>query len=144
MADLVKNAETALAGEQAPYLAGPALTQNSSETHIDRLASHDDDKLSRVPTADVEKDGETGTSAEEDTGILTGFRLYAVFLSLMLACFLFALDQSVSLIRMLVSLMPESRRCRREKEWPWHIFKPARLSPSSLIYLTHHHSCFLN
>jgi hypothetical protein len=96
MADLGKTAEAGLAAEQAPYLAGPALTQTSSRTRIEEEHNGEDGKLSRTHTTDVEKDGKTATPEEEDTGLLTGFRLYAVFLALMLACFLFALDQSVS------------------------------------------------
>ena len=96
MADLGKTAEAGLAAEQAPYTAGPVLTQTSSRTRIEEHHDGEDEKLSRAPTADAEKDVEAATPEAEDTGLLTGFRLYAVFLALMMACFLFALDQSVS------------------------------------------------
>ena len=96
MAELGKTAEAGLVAEQAPFVAGPVLTQTSSRTQVSDDHAHEtEEKLSRAPTAENEKDLEAAT-AEEDTGLLTGFRLYAVFLSLMLACFLFALDQSVS------------------------------------------------
>lgn len=101
MVDLGKTAESGLAAEGVQFDA-PVLTQTSSHTQV---AGEHADKSEHGHGADGEGarssiggDAEKGVSelpAQDESGILTGFRLYGVFGAMMLAVFMFALDQSV-------------------------------------------------
>jgi len=102
MAELGKTAESGLAAEGVQFDA-PVLTQTSSHTQV---AGEHADKSEHGHAAEGEGarssiggDAEKGVSeppAQDESGILTGFRLYGVFGAMMLAVFMFALDQSVS------------------------------------------------
>ncbi|KAL7420794.1 hypothetical protein Q5752_004747 [Cryptotrichosporon argae] len=71
-------------------------THASSVTHVDDLAPIE----TKGSGPDIEEEKRDAAAPAEEgglnqSGVLTGFRLFAVFLSLMLACFMFALDQSI-------------------------------------------------
>lgn len=107
MVDLAKTAESGLASEGVQFDA-PVLTQTTSANT--RIGSDvKDSQLGRTPSGhtivghdhDMEKGcvaGVPGSGTGEgvdESGILTGFKLYACFLAFMLSVFMFALDQSI-------------------------------------------------
>jgi hypothetical protein len=85
--ELVKEVEGGLMAEQrAPALASVDNTNSFSnaptltENHLEKTATHS----SHAQTEKNEKDVDAATP-EDDSGLLSGARLYMVFLSLMLA-----------------------------------------------------------
>ncbi|KAK8866052.1 hypothetical protein IAR55_001203 [Kwoniella newhampshirensis] len=84
-----------LAGEAAEYGQAPMLSRSASQK--DTMSHHD--TMESTMTA-VDKDAVVDEKADaaatpEDSGVLTGLRLYLVFASIMACVFMFALDQSI-------------------------------------------------
>ena len=97
----VKALEAGIAGEGElnsgpPTSIVPPLHGNSAE--MAHTSSNPDD-VTRVPSVTGSQTEKKGDAAEpaptEDTGILTGLRLFLVFIGMLLVVFLFALDQSI-------------------------------------------------
>lgn len=109
---MAKIAEAGLAAEPVQFaVEGPVLTQTSSRTNVEHEATksegHDGD-LTRLPTGEGGEVAKT-TSADPENGLtapgpaaneatlMSGPKLYLVFVAMMLGVFMFALDQSVSI-----------------------------------------------
>ncbi|KIR53334.1 major facilitator superfamily transporter [Cryptococcus gattii Ru294] len=86
---LHEEVDAGLTGESAQYAQPPALMQITSQNNM----SHLDITTS---TGKGEVNGKQPQQREQyQTGVLTGARLYLVFIALMLCVFMFALDQSI-------------------------------------------------
>jgi hypothetical protein len=99
----VEAVEAGLAAEPVQNAAFETLTPTTSRTNLEEgptlTANTEVDKLSNADSRDPEK-GERAETPKQPVGneatLLTGLRLYLVFLALMMGVFMFALDQSVS------------------------------------------------
>ncbi|OCF73954.1 major facilitator superfamily transporter [Kwoniella mangroviensis CBS 8886] len=87
---MLESAETGLASEAVEYGQSPMLSRTASQelTLNETNHSNDNDKSEG-------KDVEKAEPTQDNSGLLSGIRLYLVFLSLMLSVFMFALDQSI-------------------------------------------------
>ncbi|WWD09555.1 hypothetical protein V865_007682 [Kwoniella europaea PYCC6329] len=87
---MLESAEKALASEAVEYGQSPMLSRTASQelTLNETNHSNDNDKSEG-------KDVEKAEPTQDNSGLLSGIRLYLVFLSLMLSVFMFALDQSI-------------------------------------------------
>ncbi|ODN78959.1 hypothetical protein L202_04475 [Cryptococcus amylolentus CBS 6039] len=79
-----------LSGEGTPFAAEAPLSRTSSKN-----LSHQDTQRSSTEKAAEVSEHEGAAPQADDSGLLSGARLYLVFLAMMLCVFMFALDQSI-------------------------------------------------
>ncbi|KAK4685090.1 MFS transporter, DHA2 family, glioxin efflux transporter, partial [Tremellales sp. Uapishka_1] len=89
---LVQDAERAIGEETGISAANPA---NASESEVATQVEHGVDLQHDDYGKEKVTSSEAGAVEGETSGLLSGVKLYTVFLSLMLCVFMFALDQSI-------------------------------------------------